>query len=264
MDRLKFFTLLAKQEAILLDLLRVISHHRARLATPIRTIRKMYTDADMENTPFGESIYGPGGVASRRPLMLIEPSYKINGEDKSKSQNRASKPTSEQENKVLSPKSKETSSPDPKANVKVGESPVSDTNKVPDETGVKPGTKPVSKPATTAKDTTETSGAEKPKAKRSGNPIKSPKNEAQNETDGSTSSVSRTSLEENIVLGVALEGSKRTLPIEEEIHSSSSMETTDAKELTGARRSGGNGPLVADKEQKDGHSQPSSGASSEQ
>jgi hypothetical protein len=218
----------------------------------------MYTDSDMVNPPFGESIYGPGGVASRRPLMLIEPSYKINGEDKSKSQSRASKPTAEQENKVSSPKSKETSSPDPKANVKdkVGESPVSDTNKVPDETsGVKPGTKPVSKPATTAKDTTETSGAEKPKAKRSGSTIKS----AQNEAEGSTSSVSRSALEENIVLGVALEGSKRTLPIEEEVHSTSTE--TDAKELTGARRSG-NGSLVADKEQKDGQSQTSSGAAS--
>ncbi|KAL1209026.1 Mechanosensitive ion channel protein 2 [Cardamine amara subsp. amara] len=254
---------LCVKEAILLDLLRVISHHRARLATPIRTIRKMYTDADVENTPFGESMYGPGGVSSRRPLMLIEPSYKINGEDKSKSQNRAAKPTTEQENKVSSPKSKETSSPDLKANVKVGESPVSDTNKVPDETGAKPVTKPVSKPATTAKDTTEASGAEKPKAKRSNTTIKSPKNDAQNETtDGSTLSVSRSALEENLVLGVALEGSKRTLPIEEEIHSSS-MET-DAKELTGARRSGGNGPLVADKEQKDGQTEPSSGGSSEQ
>ncbi|CAH2073235.1 unnamed protein product [Thlaspi arvense] len=251
---------LCVKEAILLDLLRVISHHRARLATPIRTIRKMYTDADMENAPFGESMYGPGGVASRRPLMLIEPSYKINGEEKLKSQNRASKTTAEQENKGSSPKSKETSSPDPKANVKVGESPVPDTNKVPDETGVKTGTKPVSKPVTTAKETTEAPGAEKPKAKRSGTTVKSPKVDTQNETEGSTSSVSRSALEENIVLGVALEGSKRTLPIEEEMHSSPAE--TDAKELTGARRSG-NGPLVADKEQKDGQqSQASSGGSS--
>ncbi|KAJ0265962.1 Mechanosensitive ion channel protein 2 [Hirschfeldia incana] len=244
---------LCVKEAILLDLLRVISHHRARLATPIRTIRKMYTDADMENTPFGESMYGPGGVASRRPLMLIEPSYKINGEDKSKSQNRASKPTtSEQENKVpSSPKSTETPSPEPKTNVKVG---VSDADKTPDE---KPGTKPVSKPATVvAKDTTE---AEKPKAKKSGGTT--PKNDAQKETDGSTSSPASRSaaLEENIVLGVALEGSKMTLPIEEEMHSSSPTET-DGKELTGAARRSGNGTLVAEKEQNDGQSQTNSSA----
>ncbi|ESQ41000.1 hypothetical protein EUTSA_v10012873mg [Eutrema salsugineum] len=248
---------LCVKEAILLDLLRVISHHRARLATPIRTIRKMYTDADMENAPFGESMYGPGGVASRRSLMLIEPSYKINGEDKWKSQNRASKTTAEQENKGSSLKSKEMPTPDSKGNGKVGEAPGSDTSKVPDETEVKAGTKPVStKPATTAKDTTE---AEKPKAKKSGTTIKSAKNDTQNETEGSTSSVSRSALEENIVLGVALEGSKRTLPIEEEMHSSPTE--TDAKELTGARRSG-NGALVADKEQKDGQSQTSSGAAS--
>ncbi|CAN7141403.1 unnamed protein product [Brassica rapa subsp. narinosa] len=238
---------LCVKEAILLDLLRVISHHRARLATPIRTIRKMYTDADMENAPFGESMYGPGGVASRRPLMLIEPSYKINGEDKSKPQNRSSKPTTaEQENKApSSPKSKETPTPDPKENVKAGES---DTNKTPDE---KPGTKPVSKPATVANDATEASG----KAKRSGGTT--PKNDTQKETDGSTSSIS---LEENIVLGVALEGSKRTLPIEEEMHSPSSpTETTDGKELTGAARRSGNGTtLVAEKEQNDGQSQTSS------
>ncbi|EOA22375.1 hypothetical protein CARUB_v10003006mg [Capsella rubella] len=248
---------LGVKEAILMDLLRVISHHRARLATPIRTIRKMYTDADLENAPFGESMYGPGGVGSRRPLMLIEPSYKINGEEKSKSQNRASKPTAEQENKDSGPKSKETSPPDLKENAKAVELPVSDTNKVPDEPVAKPGIKAVSKPTTSPKDT-ETSGAEKAKAKRSGSTIKSPKTD---ETDG-TSSASRSALEENIVLGVALEGSKRTLPIEEEIHSSSTE--TDSKELTGARRSGGNGPLVVDKEHKDGKSQPSSGASSEQ
>ena len=41
-----------KQESILLDLLRVISHHRARLATPIRTVQKIYGEADLENVPF--------------------------------------------------------------------------------------------------------------------------------------------------------------------------------------------------------------------
>ncbi|CAM8983118.1 unnamed protein product [Rhodiola kirilowii] len=39
---------LCVKEAILLDLLRVISHHQARLATPIRTIQN-YTDADMDS-----------------------------------------------------------------------------------------------------------------------------------------------------------------------------------------------------------------------
>ncbi|KAF8080605.1 hypothetical protein N665_0932s0005 [Sinapis alba] len=204
---------LSVKEAILLDLLRVINHHRARLATPIRTIRKMHTAADMVNAPFGESMYG-----ERRPLVVIEPSYKIYGEDKSKSQKRASKPTAEQENKVYSPKSKETPCQDPKV-------------------------------STTGKDTAEVSGAEQPKTKRSGSKTKSPKKE----TDGSTTtSVSRSAVEENIVLGVALEGSKRTLPIEEEIRSST--KETNAKELTSAARRSGKRPLVADKEQKDAES----------
>ena len=211
------YTLLAKQEAILLDLLRVISHHRARLATPIRTIRKMHTAADMENAPFGESMYGPGGVASRRSSVVIEPSYKIYGEDKSKSQRSAS----------------------------------DTTNKVLDERGVKPGAKPVSKPAGTAKDEAEVSGgAEKPKTKRSGSKTKAPKKDT---TDGSTSSVSRSAIEENLVLGVALEGSKRTLPIDEEEMPFSPKEA-DTKELTGSTRRSGKGTLVADKEKKDAQS----------
>ena len=72
------------QEAILLDLLRVIGHHRAWLATPTRTLLKVYSDADLENIPFADSIYNRGGVPSNRPLLLIEPSYKINGEDRTK------------------------------------------------------------------------------------------------------------------------------------------------------------------------------------
>ncbi|XP_056861437.1 mechanosensitive ion channel protein 2, chloroplastic isoform X2 [Raphanus sativus] len=231
---------LSVKEAILLDLLRVISHHRARLATPIRTIRKMHTAADMETAPFGESMYGPGGVASKRSSVVIEPSYKIYGEDKSKSQKRASKPTTGEQDKVSSPKSKETPSSDSKV--------VSDTNKVPDETVVKPGTKPVSKPKSTA----GVSGDEKPKTKRSGNTTKS--SSPKKETDGSTSSVSRSAVEENLVLGVALEGSKRTLPIDEEEIRSSTKEA-DAKELTGASRRSGKRPLVTDKENKDGQSQ---------
>ena len=46
----------------------------------------------------------------------------------------------------------------------------------------------------------------------------------------------------NIVLGVALEGSKRTLPIEEEVAPSSSL--AESKELT-ARRNGSESPLVS-------------------
>ena len=74
------------QEAILLDLLRVVSHHQARLATPIRTVQKEYSVADMEmeNIPFADPIFTRSQAAANRPLLQIEPSYKMNGDDKMK------------------------------------------------------------------------------------------------------------------------------------------------------------------------------------
>ncbi|KAF6143492.1 hypothetical protein GIB67_029661 [Kingdonia uniflora] len=89
---------LCVKEAILLDLLRVISHHRARLATPIRTVQKIYSDADMENIPFSETIFTRPRAANSRPFLLIEPSYKINGDDKSKS--RSARKNDDQDAKV--------------------------------------------------------------------------------------------------------------------------------------------------------------------
>ncbi|XAR73489.1 hypothetical protein NMG60_11007475 [Bertholletia excelsa] len=76
---------LCVKEAILLDLLRVISHHHARLATPIRTVQKIFSDSDLETMSFSDSTFN-GGAASNRPLLLIEPPYKINGEDRTKTQ----------------------------------------------------------------------------------------------------------------------------------------------------------------------------------
>ncbi|KAJ8543999.1 hypothetical protein K7X08_025617 [Anisodus acutangulus] len=60
---------LCVKEAILLDLLRVIRHHRARLATPIRTVQKIYSDADLDNMPYDSAFNR--GAASTRPLLLI-------------------------------------------------------------------------------------------------------------------------------------------------------------------------------------------------
>ncbi|KAL6317087.1 hypothetical protein AAG906_029839 [Vitis piasezkii] len=77
---------LCVKEAILLDLLRVVSHHQARLATPIRTVQKEYSVADMEmeNIPFADPIFTCSQAAANRPLLQIEPSYKMNGDDKMK------------------------------------------------------------------------------------------------------------------------------------------------------------------------------------
>ncbi|KAL8151932.1 hypothetical protein V2J09_021740 [Rumex salicifolius] len=69
---------LCVKEAILLDLLRVIKHHRARLATPIRSIQKHYSDANMDDIPSSESV-GSREENPNRVLLLIDPSYEING-----------------------------------------------------------------------------------------------------------------------------------------------------------------------------------------
>ncbi|KAH9314822.1 hypothetical protein KI387_023449, partial [Taxus chinensis] len=75
---------LCVKEGILLDLLRVIRHHRARLATPIRTVHKMYSNSETENIPFEETISGRGvGVPNNRRFLLLESSI-LNAEDKEK------------------------------------------------------------------------------------------------------------------------------------------------------------------------------------
>ncbi|XVF61514.1 hypothetical protein PTKIN_Ptkin08bG0136000 [Pterospermum kingtungense] len=263
---------LCVKEAILLDLLRVISHHRARLATPIRTMQKIDSDTDMENVPFA------GGVPSNRPLLLID-SYKINGEERTKG--RSSRPAGEQDGKATvrptadaksdkagatsktDSKSKGTQSIEPKADSKFGESPNSDMKE-----DVK----------TTFESTTDQKVTDKQqKTARQSNKLDNPSassTESRNEKAGglretfqskqegerlpvSQSPTARPALEENIVLGVALEGSKRTLPIEDEMTPS----TADAKELASASRNG-NGSTAEDK--KDGKNRSSSSSPDDQ
>ncbi|XWS33393.1 hypothetical protein CRYUN_Cryun22dG0078300 [Craigia yunnanensis] len=304
---------LCVKEAILLDLLRVISHHRARLATPIRTLQKIYSDADLENIPFADSIYNRG-VPSNRPLLLIEPSYKINGEDKTKG--RSSRPTGEQDSKTTvrppadtkadnkagatpktDSKSKGTPSIEPKANGKIRESPNSETKdfkaafesksdpKTDDKVTMKSPSKSAPKTSSNAAETSSpdqkvldsisdnlpqnkkvTDKQQKIASQNSklDNPLVfSPESGVdkagglrepfQSKQEGeklpvSQPPVARPALEENIVLGVALEGSKRTLPIEEGMTSSAA----DAKKLASASRNG-SGSTAKDK--KDGQIQ---------
>ncbi|KAF2283897.1 hypothetical protein GH714_016991 [Hevea brasiliensis] len=49
-----------------------------------------------------DSIYKRGGMASNHPLLLIEPSYRINVEDKAKSQAHSGRGVGDQENKAAS------------------------------------------------------------------------------------------------------------------------------------------------------------------
>lgn len=313
-----------KQEAVLLDLLRVISHHRARLATPIRTIQKIYSDAsdtDMENVPFTDSIYNHGGVASKRPLLLIEPPYRINGEDKAKSQARSGRVTGEKDSKTKAltsdtkagtnaksdSRAKETPKSDSKGDANSGETPNSDAkvhtksttvsashSRVDDKMTVK---SPPTSVLKTNSNATEASGLgskaaasvsdnlNKNKTSDAKSKTTSPANVSQNSKvtavnsqEASTEkagglkessqskqerrsvsqpSSSRSTLEENIVLGVALEGSKRTLPIDEGI--ASHPTPPEEKEMAAASQNGTGSPITVKDRRDDPPPTPTSG-----
>lgn len=206
------------QEAILLDLLRVISHHRARLATPIRTVQKIYSDADLENIPFADGIYsGPRGSANR-PLLLIEPSYKVSGEDKTKSPSR--KPIEEKDGAKVETTSASTDLKEAKKDDKSSKLTNAAASDKKDQNLGKPESPQAPKDKKT--DALKEDGSS------------SDKDGDRTVVSSSPSNTSRAPLEENIVLGVALEGSKRTLPIEEE-----EKLPSETKELTAQRNGSG-------------------------
>ncbi|KAF8411367.1 hypothetical protein HHK36_003916 [Tetracentron sinense] len=315
---------LCVKEAILLDLLRVISHHRARLATPIRTVQKVYSDADIDNIPFGDTIFTRAGAATNHPFLLIEPPYRINGDDKTKAQSRSVRTNVVQDAKVVAtrmPDSKAdtkvgtTSTSDSKADVKVGVAPASDskadgkvsaTSASDSKTDSKVAAMSDSKTPGFTDGSVQNNSDKQPKkaslgdarqnskvdsvpmvANASTSPPKShlegvglnskdknlvgPTSEEPlvtlSETGGEKAgvtpatslskqeservpvappSIARPALEENIVLGVALEGSRRTLPIEEGM--APSPTPAEGKELATCRN--GNGS-PAGKDKKD-------------
>ncbi|KAL3592231.1 hypothetical protein D5086_010871 [Populus alba] len=266
------------KEAVLLDLLRVISHHRARLATPIRTVQKIYGEADLENVPFSDSIFTRSGATASSPLLLIEPFYKINGEDKVKASHRPLHANEEKDAKVEAALVSEF-----KADTKAGSTPIVDSkrekvitkstsnsstnskvsavlasnpqlissmpdNSVQHDSGAQQSngsmgdgwkeTMGQNSEGTTSKGATpERSSVADPESgiERTGSPVIS---QAKQDIERSVASpsVTRPSLEENLILGVALEGSKRTLPIEEEMDPSPFP--LESKELAACRNGG--------------------------
>ncbi|CAA0831205.1 Mechanosensitive ion channel protein 2-chloroplastic [Striga hermonthica] len=244
------------KETILLDLLRVIRHHRARLATPIRTIQKVFTDSDLDSVPFSDTIFTRGTASSNSPLLLVEPSYKVTGEDKPKSQTRSSRPNGEEDIKVTSKSTLDldTKTKDDKASPESGQVPKTGPKEDPRITSAsdpKPNSSPKPVPSTDTQKTGQEinlvsspdSGSRKPENASSTN--------SHSKQDSRQQPITQTkpSLEENIVLGVALEGSKRTLPIEEEMVGPSSSSPEDVKELAKSRS--GNRPPVAEKDKND-------------
>ncbi|TYH12072.1 hypothetical protein ES288_A06G036900v1 [Gossypium darwinii] len=222
---------LCVKEAIMLDLLRVISHHRARLATPIRTVQKIYSEPEIEDIPFADTIFRRSGAATNRPLLLIEPAYKINSDDKAKAPTRANE-------EILTP----TSTSDSKGNTNSGSALDSKEDKVMASSTNNSGLSsnesgnsvPVGSVEVNSEKQLSESKGETRKATSSGRvPVPNPQSaneeseiplgvsQAKQDVDNKpvpVPSVARpASLEENIVLGVALEGSKLTLPIEEEM-----------------------------------------------
>ncbi|XP_034674182.1 mechanosensitive ion channel protein 3, chloroplastic-like isoform X2 [Vitis riparia] len=279
----RFEEYLCVKEAILLDLLRVVSHHQARLATPIRTIQKEYSMADMEmeNIPFADPIFTRSSAAANRPLLLIEPSNKMNGDDKTKASTGSACQNEEKDAKIDASSTSE-SKPDAKAgassildsptddnvaatsisnsstNSKVSATSISDPkiqNMVTDGStqnnyeeqqseasmekvreDINPGGSAFEKPSLNFPD----SGAGKADGLPSATPLA--------KQDGNRASIATPALEENIVLGVALEGSKRTLPIEEEemIVSPSGAES---KELAACQNGNVSAPNGKDKKE---------------
>ncbi|CAN1332035.1 Mechanosensitive ion channel protein 2, chloroplastic, partial [Linum perenne] len=217
----RFEEYLCVKEAILLDLLRVIRHHGARLATPIRTVQKIYSDPDLDNIPFADTIFTRSEAAADRPLLLIEPSYKINGEEKVKASGRGVR-TSEEKDVEEAPSTSTTTveAVDPALN-KVGSSPTPLPSN-PNTTKASP----VPSADAQLRNPVEKKEKNSRTATLNGKPLDSPvtgsdeqpcKQEVMEKSSvASSTQKARHSLEENIVLGVALEGSKRMLPIEDE------------------------------------------------
>ncbi|KAL1566804.1 mechanosensitive ion channel protein 2, chloroplastic-like isoform X2 [Salvia divinorum] len=254
----RFEEYLCVKEAILLDLLRVISHHRARLATPIRTVQKVYRDADLDDIPFSDSPFS-WGATSKRPLLLVEPSNKINGEDKIKPHVRSTHINGDEDEKAT-PRStqsatdgKEDDAKGENIDTKPEETEVGDhirkeaqttEAKVGDESGR--GTKDVkSSPWDTNKlGNAATKSPNSEEKLPEGTPsISQVKQDVRQQATQAPPPTKPSSLEENIVLGVALDGSKRTLPIDEDTN------PEDMKEL--ARLRSGSGPAVTQMEKKD-------------
>ncbi|KAK4480131.1 hypothetical protein RD792_013188 [Penstemon davidsonii] len=263
----------ALMEAIFLDLLRVIRHHRARLATPIRTVQKIYSDADLDNVPFSDSVFNTG-AALNRPLLLIEPSYKINGEDKTKNQARSTRVNGEEDSKPTAKptpdgkidakgetssntdsKSKETASNDLKtkqmltSDAKVEQNPKENPKFAAksSDTKLNKSSKPGSK--TDIKSVEETSSNSKTSFSLTDDTSNNKNTQKVKQDDARQPVTTKPSLEENIVLGVALEGSKRTLPIEEET-------TIHPPNLEMAKLRSGNGSIVNENEKNDSINQP--------
>ncbi|KAF4360116.1 hypothetical protein F8388_015985 [Cannabis sativa] len=170
---------LCVKEAILLDLLRVISHHRARLATPIRTVQKIYGEPDFDL----ENHFTQSRGTANRPYLLIEPSYKVNGDDKTKASNRSARTNEDKEAQAET-----ASTSDSKTDAKVAAG--KDTAAV-DSKKTSPLEEALKNPSTTTS---------VPGSGKTDSPLTSLQAKQNGERPNASSSITTPPLEENIVL----------------------------------------------------------------
>jgi hypothetical protein len=67
------------QEIILLDLLKVISHHGARLATPIRSVQRVLDESESRSAPFRDM--RNANQTQRRPFLLLDSQVAASSDD---------------------------------------------------------------------------------------------------------------------------------------------------------------------------------------
>lgn len=177
-----------------MDLLRVINHHGARLATPIRTIQRVCSDPNLEIDPFDETIFTRSRAKGNHPFPVIDPPYKVKPSTIVKEEKDA--------------KFDETLG----SELKVERDKFASTWTASSSVKSKDRIKSASQAKKRNMDCDKASEKERVRSAENGTPSKQ-----DGEKYASSSSSVSPSLEENIVLDAVLMGSKRTLKIDEEI-----------------------------------------------
>lgn len=204
----------------------MISHHRARLATPLRTYQKVYGESDVDRVPFAETIFSEAKPAANRHLLLIEPPYKINNDDKTRASASSLQSNNEEKDEKGTMAGRTSSNLDDEKvdqNISSG----NDSGKTKVTTTMMSSSSDAEQLAVGSSDEMfedEEQDLESDEIDKV--PTTSPT------TKQDIQRPSNTLLEDNIILGVALEGSKRTLPIDEEESAvPPTLSSAEAKEL---------------------------------
>ncbi|RWV77075.1 hypothetical protein GW17_00062152 [Ensete ventricosum] len=184
----------------------------------------MYGDPDIENSLFAESVFRHS-AASSRPFLLVDSQSRID-DDKAKSRSTSRANENQTSKTATTPEPKLThggTAPNKHQQKKEDSGDASPKNMKADA-AVAPSS---SSPSTTHLESLDSSGPA-PNSGSQKSPLQETlteqidaKNEAESVQQTVKPQVARSAFEDNIVLGVALEGSKRTLPIEEEMGPSS-------------------------------------------